>query len=656
MKQACWFLLFAFCFYYARPNFSKEILSPDKHLKVVLDGSDKLSFKLFLNNELLIRDSELSIVVLSELPFEPGKVKKISERSVNEWIVPTVAEKRKNIPDLFTELTVQFMQAYQLVLRVYNDGIAYRFTTGFKGQVTIENEIARYEFPPDAKVFYSSVNKRSDADAYHTSFEEPYRISGFDSLPAGLNIFTPTLIQSAAGTNVIVTESDLDDYPGMFLTRWEGNSLQGNFAGYPLALDTIGAEFKQAIVKTRAPFIAKTTGTRKFPWRVFIVEREDRKLPENDLVYRLGSPSRVQETSWIRPGQGTDEWIIDIALSGVPFKAGINTATYKYYIDFAKKFGLERIMLDAGWSDNNDLFKINPNLDMDEIARYAKEQGIGLSMWTLALTLDRQLEKALEQFNRWGVDFIMTDFMDRDDQPMVNFYSRVAEACARHKIMIMYHGAFKPAGFSRTWPNAITREAVLGSEYNIWSEKATPDHNLMLPFIRMAGGPLDYEPGILDNATRATFRPIAGKVMAPGTRCHQMAMFIVYESPITIFSGNPSQGLKEPEFMNLLGSIPTTWDTTIVLQGKIGEHILTARKKDNDWFVGGMTNWTSRKLDIDLSFLDEGSYDATICADGINADKVATDYTLTSKQVKRNEKIPIIMQPGGGVVMRLKKK
>ncbi|HSB91583.1 MAG TPA: glycoside hydrolase family 97 protein [Flavitalea sp.] len=656
MKKVGCFLLLLFCFQFARPNFSKEIHSPDKHIKVVLDGTDKLSFKLFYNNEELVRDAELSLVVLSELPFEPGKIKKLSERSVNEWILPTVAEKRRNIPDIYSEITIQFQQPYQLVLRVYNDGIAYRFLTTFKGPITIENELARYEFPAEAKVFYTAVNKRSDADAYHTSFEEPYQVSGFDSLPAGMNIFTPTLIKSAAGTNLVVTESDLDDYPGMFLTRWEGNSLQGNFAGYPLSLDTVGSEFRQAIVNTRAPFIAKTTGSRKFPWRVFIVEREDRKLPENDLVYRLGAPSKVVETSWIKPGQGTDEWIIDIALSGVPFKAGINTATYKYYIDFAKKFGLERILMDAGWSDNNDLFKVNPNLDMDEIARYAKEKGIGLSMWTLALTLDRQLEKALEQFNRWGVDFIMTDFMDRDDQLMVNFYTRVAEACARHKIMIMYHGAFKPAGFSRTWPNAITREAVLGSEYNIWSEKASPDHNLMLPFIRMTSGPFDYEPGILDNATKSTFRPIAGKVMAPGTRCHQTAMFIVFESPITIFSGNPSQGLKEPEFMNLLGSIPTTWDTTLVLQGKIGEYILTARKRGEDWFIGGMTNWTSRQFTLDLSFLEEGKYDATICADGINGDKVATDYTLSTKQVGRNEKINIVMQPGGGIVIRLKKK
>jgi alpha-glucosidase len=292
---------------------------------------------------------------------------------------------------------------------------------------------------------------------------------------------------------------------------------------------------------------------------------------------------------------------------------------------------------------------------MDEIARYAKQQGVKLSMWTLAITLERQLEPALEQFNKWGVDFIMTDFMDRDDQKMVNFYFTMAEAAARHKIMIMFHGAFKGAGFTRTWPNALTREAVLGSEYNIWSDKATPEHDLLLPFIRMTGGPMDYEPGILDNATEKTFRPIGEKVMSMGTRCHQAAMFVVYESPITIFSGNPSQGLLEPRFMELLGSIPTVWDTTIVIDGKLGDYIITARKKGSDWFVGAMSDWTARELSIDLSFLDTGNYTAEICEDGINADRYASDYVIRQETVISKTRVPIKMAPGGGFLMRLTK-
>jgi alpha-glucosidase len=293
---------------------------------------------------------------------------------------------------------------------------------------------------------------------------------------------------------------------------------------------------------------------------------------------------------------------------------------------------------------------------MEEISSYAKQQGVSLSMWTLASTLDRQLEPALKQFKKWGVDFIMTDFMDRDDQKMVNFYHRIAKACATEKIMIMYHGAFKPAGFSRTWPNAITREGVLGSEYNIWSEKANPDHDLLLPFIRMTAGPMDYEPGILDNATEKTFRPISEKVMSMGTRMHQAAMFVVYESPIQLFSGNPSEGLLEPEFMDLIGTIPTVWDETFVLDGKVREYIVTVRKKGDDFFIGGMSNWSSKKTEIDFSFLEAGEYSATIATDGVNADRYPSDYTIAKQSIDKHSKMSLTMAKGGGFVIVLKKK
>ena len=441
----------------------------------------------------------------------------------------------------------------------------------------------------------------------------------------------------------------------MFVSATGKSTLDGKFAPYPLEEKMTEGEFPQYIVSKRADFIARTKGARDFPWRIIAVAEQDNQLPGNDIVYRLASPSRIGDASWVKPGKGTDEWIIGINLFNVPFKSGINTATYKYYIDFAKRFGLDRIMLDAGWSDYKDLFKINPALNMDEIASYAREKGIKLSMWTLALTLDKQLEPALEQFNKWGVDFIMTDFMDRDDQQMMNFYYRIATACARHRIMVMYHGAFKPAGFGRTFPNAITREGVLGSEYNIWSEKATPQHNVLLPFIRMVAGPMDYEPGILDNATQKTFRPIGDKVMAPGTRCHQLAMFVVYESPIQIFSGNPSVAWQEEQFMELLGSIPTTWDETIIPDAKLGEYIITARKKGNQWFIGAMSNWTSRDLNLALDFLEPGNYHAKICEDGINADRYASDYVLKDTVLTNKSVLPIKMAPGGGYLLRLTK-
>jgi alpha-glucosidase len=313
-------------------------------------------------------------------------------------------------------------------------------------------------------------------------------------------------------------------------------------------------------------------------------------------------------------------------------------------------------MMDAGWSDTRDLFKINPAIDMDSIAAYAKKQGIRLSMWTLAMTLDRQLDSALEQFNRWGVDFIMTDFIDRNDQPTVNFYQRIAEACAVHKLMIMFHGAFPPEGFNRTYPNNITREGVLGSEYNAWSDKPNPDHDLILPFTRMLAGPFDYEPGILDNATQAQFRPIWGKVMSQGTRCHQLAMFVVYDDPLPIFSGNPSQGYLEPGFMELLGSIPSSWDTTIVADAQVSDYIVTARRKNNDWFIAAMTDWTPRTLALKAGFLPPGEYEATVCEDGVNANRYPSDYVIKTFTVTEKDEITIPMAPGGGYLLRLRKR
>jgi alpha-glucosidase len=386
-----------------------------------------------------------------------------------------------------------------------------------------------------------------------------------------------------------------------------------------------------------------------------MIADEDKKLPENDMVYKLATPSKIKDLSWITPSKGTDEWIIDINLFNIPFKAGINTETYKYYIDFAKRFGFDRIMMDAGWSDRNDLFNIIPEINMDTLSAYAKSKNIKLSMWTLALTLDKQLDSALLQFKKWGVDFIMTDFIDRDDQKMVNFYERIAKACAEQQIMIMYHGAPAPKGFNRTYPNAIGREGVLGSEYSIWSQKVTPQHNLILPFTRMLAGPLDYEPGFLNNVNQKSFRNIEGNPMSYGTRCHQLAMFVVYDSPIQIFSGNPSQGYFEPSFMELLGSIPTGWDETIVLDAKIGEYIVTARKKNNDWYIAGMNNWNSKEQIINLDFLDGSNYNATICIDGINAEKFAADYSISQSTLNKNDKISIKSAPGGGFLLKLSK-
>jgi len=657
MKSFLLIVIFLFFYYSVRATDTLNILSPDNSIRVNISTKKNFTYSISIDNKTILEPSVIDLELMNGKKLSDDlSVRSTNIHSVNLIITSLVPDTRKNVPDLYNELLIQFKQNFNVVFRVYNDGVAYRIGSRFKDSIIIKKEIASFQFEKDAKVFAPLIHQREGLDIFHTSFEELYQHKSLDSLTGNDLMFSPALISTTNDIKIAVTESDLLDYPGMFLKGTGAFALEGEFALYPIKEKIAEGDYPQMVVTERADYMAKTNGSTTFPWRVLMIARNDKELPANDIVYRLATPSKLKDVSWIHPGKCTDEWIIDVNLFNVPFKSGVNTASYKYYIDFAKRFGFDRIMMDAGWSDTKDLFKINPNINMDTIAAYAKEKSIKLSMWTLSMTLDKQLDSALNQFNKWGVDFIMTDFIDRDDQKTVNFYQRITEACAAHKLMIMFHGAYPPKGFNRTYPNNITREGVLGSEYNAWSDKPTPEHNVTLPFTRMLAGPFDYEPGILDNATKAQFKPIWGKVMSQGTRCHQLAMFIVYNSPLQIFSGNPSQGYLEPHFMELLGSIPTTWDTTIILEAKVANYIITARKKGEDWFIAGMTDWTARIFNLKLNFLSEQSYGATMCEDGINADRYAADYSIKTFSVKKEDSILIQMAPGGGFLIRLKSK
>ena len=634
---------------------AQTLLSPDKKIKVSVNISDSVTYRVFYENKEIVRPSIIDMVLNNNMRLSNTKgVKRVSTRSNSSVITSPVPEKRINIPDIYNEIKIEFKSPFSLTFRAYNDGVAYRIGSNIKDSVIVKNEIAQFSFPA-ANLLYSEV-QGGRTDRFHTSFEETYTTKPLDSLSAKTLIFNPAVVIPSSGPKIAINESDVDDYPGMFLSGSSSDHLTATFAPYPKTEKAAMAEYSQYVVTEREDFIAKTKGTRNFPWRVLMIAAEDKELPANDIIYRLAAPSTLKDHSWIRPSQSTDEWIITENLFNVDFKTGINTATYKFYIDFAAKFGIESVMMDAGWSDNNDLFKINPNINMDEILAYAKSKGVRINMWTLAMTLDKQLESALERFNKWGVNFIMTDFFDRDDQKTMNTIKRIAEACGRHKIMIMFHGAPKPSGFNRTYPHAITREGVLGSEFNIWSAKATPKHNVTLPFTRMLSGPMDYEPGLLNNATAKNFRSVDENVMSFGTRTNQLAMYVVYESPVQFFSGNPSQGLLEPAFMELLGSIPTVWDTTVVTDARIAEYIITARKKDGNWYIGAMTDSVKRTLSIPLDFIGDGEFDATICEDGLNADRYAADYKISSKTVSSKDSLKFILQPGGGYMVRLMKK
>ena len=635
---------------------SVVVISPQKKITVIVRFNNEISYTVKYEDSFIVQPSLIDLILQDGTRLS-GNISVVKKKITphDEKIISPVPEKRKEIADRYNELEVRFRKPFTLLFRVYDDGVAYRIVTHFRDSIIIKNEIATFAFANGKRILLPVIHTSGTRDRYHTSFEELYQLKRIDSLSHDELAYSPVLVGTGNEVKIGITESDLLDYPGMFIEGTDTNSVHAVFAPYPLEEKLTNDEFPQPVVIKRADYIAKINGSRSLPWRVLLIAKDDKDLPSNDIVYRLASPSKI-DASWVHPGKGTDEWIIGVNLFNVAFKSGVNTETYKYYIDFAKQFGFQRIMMDAGWSNYRNLFDINTAINMDTLAAYARKRGVKISMWTLCSTLDKQLDSALTQFNKWGVDFIMTDFMDRDDQKMVEFYERVAKACAEHKIMIMFHGAFAPKGFNRTWPNAVTREGVLGSEYNIWSDKASPPHDLTLPFTRMLAGSFDYEPGLLDNATKEQFRPIDKKVMSQGTRCHQLAMFVVYDSPMQIFSGNPSQGWLEPHFMNILGGLPTTWDETKVLDAKVSKYIITARKKGDDWYIAGMTDWTSRNFSIPLDFLDGESYQATLCEDGVNADSYASDYAIKNFALHKEDGLKIKMAKGGGFLLRLTKK
>ncbi len=405
---------------------------------------------------------------------------------------------------------------------------------------------------------------------------------------------------------MLIAESGLRDYPGMWMRTGGGNVLVAVFPHYPLESKLKPGSDRNMPVTKSADFIAKTSGTRSFPWRILVLAKTDADLLTNQLVYQLAEPQQLADTSWIHPGKVAWDWWNANNLYGVDFRAGINTQTYKYYIDFAAKMGLDYIILDEGWYKLGDLMSVAPDVNVPELVEYGRQKNVGIILWVVWKTLDDQLQPALDQFEKWGVAGIKVDFMQRSDQWMVNYYWKIAAEAAKRKLLVDFHGAYKPAGLRRAYPNVITREGVMGLEHDKWSADVTPGYDLILPFIRNAVGPMDYTPGAMNNAQPKNFRAIFDRPMSMGTRAHQVAMYVVYLSPLQMLADSPSQYLKESECAKFISRIPTTWDATIPLQASIGEEIAVARKHGKTWYIGAMTNEKARELNLDLSFLDGG--------------------------------------------------
>lgn len=631
-----------------------NLLSPDKRVKVVVSAEDKnLSYSVYFNDSLLMNNNNIGLVGKDNSLFlENGvKVSSSKTRKIDE-VIDSPFYRFKSFRSSCNEMNLKLKGGWGVIFRAYDDGVAYRFYTDKKGEFIIENEIAEFNFSSDYVAYlpYTTNEKNPVAMAYQNTYDVKPLSQAKKQLA-----FLPVTVDCGCA-KVTVLESDLESYPGMFVIP-EGTSLDGFFAKYPSKTDFYPWR-KQEYVTETTDFIAKVDGCREYPWRIMAITENDVDMPVNNLVYALASENRIGDYSWINPGKVAWDWWNDWNLKGVPFKAGINMDTYKYYIDFASANNIEYVVLDEGWYEpqSGDMLTVIPELNLPELISYAKNKGVGIVLWTVFNVLDSQLEEACKKYSEMGVKGFKVDFLDRDDQTAVEMIYRIAEMAAKYHLVLDYHGIFKPTGLNRTYPNVINYESVFGMEEAKWSEveKNMPLYDVTFPYIRMMSGYVDYTPGAMKNLTRKDFQPMYSSPASMGTRCHQLAAYIVHDSPFTMLCDSPTNYEKEPECLEFISSIPVDVDSTFISSGELGKYIVTVRKKDVNWYIGGMTNWDERNVIIDFSFLPKGvNYKCTLFKDGINASRNAEDFLKDVIVVNSESVEEIYLASGGGFAMKL---
>lgn len=626
-----------------------EIYSPDRALRAEIRAGESLSVHLFEGSDNLIGIERIAMETdRGTLPASGARVKKVRRESHRGEVIPQVKEKMAEIPDRYEQATLDFAGGVTLQFRLYDDGLAYRFVTALPGEMTVKRENASFSIAPQG-IFTFQRDNRPGSD-----YEASYVSKPVGELTAEDMGNLPALVELPGSRRLLFLESDVKDYPVMWLRTDSAGRLGIHQWGYPAAYNVKGNSYNRKNVLASHDYIARVAGERTFPWRIVVAAREDKELMANQLVYLLAPECRIDDPSWIRPGWVMFDWWAKHGVFGVDFKAGINTETAKYMIDFASEFGMRYFLFDDGWTDGEDLTRVIPGLDMEEVTAYARSRNVDVMLWVTFALFDDQMEKALEQFEAWGIRGLKIDFMNRSDQEVTDFYWRAAEACARHRMVLNFHGAYKPDGLRRAYPNVLTREALIEFEYNGGSEKVTPDHDCTLPFIRNVAGPMDYIPGTMYNAARGRFRIIGQTPMGQGTRAHSMAMAVVFESPMQMLPDSPSTYYREQECARFLTGIPVTWDEIRPLAGKVGDYVAVARRHGSDWYVGAITDWTERRLTLDFDFLEEGKeYTMELFRDGVNAHSMANDYRKESRSVRKGDKIAVDMAPGGGWVARI---
>ena len=628
--------------------------SPDGTLKVEISAGNELAYQVMHGNDTILSHSNIGLVL--ENGTIVGKTPRITgerRRKIKDNI-ESPFYRFKEFVATGNELDLKLKGGFGIIFRAYNEGVAYRFYTTQSSDIIIKEEQAEFNFKEDYTAYlpYTTNDKKPMAMAY----QNVYDIIPLSKAQPKL-AFLPVTVDCGS-VKLTLLESDLEAYPGMFVQSQQGKyGLKGVFAPYPAKTDFYPWR-KQEYVTETTDFISRSRGSRSYPWRVLAITEKDTDMPVNNLVYALASPNRIGDTSWIKTGKVAWDWWNDWNLKGVPFKAGINMDTYKYYIDFASRNGLEFIVLDEGWYDpkSGDMLTVIPELDLTELIAYGKSKGVEIVLWTVFNVLDSQLEAACKKYADMGIKGFKVDFLDRDDQTAVEMVYRIAEMTARYKLTLDLHGIYKPTGINRTYPHIINFESVFGMEEVKWTDikNNMPLYDVTFPYIRMMAGPVDYTPGAMRNATKADWRAMYYTPASMGTRCHQLAAYIVHDSPFTMLCDAPTNYLNEQECVDFIASLPVEVDSTFIASGELGKYIVTVRKKDVNWYIGGMTNWDERDVQLDFSFLPEGmSYTAVLFKDGVNANKQAEDYRKETICINKDSRLTLHLASGGGFAMKL---
>lgn len=623
-----------------------RIESPDKKICLEVNIDEQIFWSVKVDGEQILNPSPIALQLEKETPGDNPRLLKSAIKEINETTQAVVPCKFRNVVDQCNEMLLKFKGDYAVRFRAYNNGVAYRIEVGKKGELIVKDEVCRLNFVKGCSVLFP------EEKSFNSGYERLYTDTLLAAISEKQFCSLPALVTTADGIKAGITETGQSDYPGMFLQGTGSDALKAIFPKVPLKIENL--TYKSEKIIENAPYIAKTSGSKVLPWRCLMFAREDKQLIENNLPYILAEKNVLEDVSWIKPGKVAWEWWSASNVFGVNFKSGINTETYKYYIDFAAKYGIEYIIMDGGWSDRVQLDKPSEGVDVKEIIRYGKEKGVGVILWMTGMSLDNNMDKYLDIFAGWGAAGIKVDFLNRADQLIVRYYEEIAAATAKRKMLVEFHGAFKTNGLQRKYPNIVNFEGVYGGEMNKVSNKVTPAHNVTIPFTRMLAGPMDYTPGAMRNETAKGYSVNWNIPMSQGTRCQQAAMYVVYEAPLQMLCDNSSLYLREPEYTHFIAQIPVTWDETVALAGKAKEYLVVARKNGSNWYIGGMTDWTAREIEVDLSFIGEGNWEIEYVSDGINADRYPSDYGLHREKLGNN-KLKISMAPGGGYSAILKK-